>query len=681
MRELDTATHLLDTRIDWDTFGAGDPVGQSPESRVEQLLDRVRNGKRPSYLFDEEETEGLTDQQTIVEAEEIVGHLILGHQFGPEIDWHFNATADTSRDSEWTWSLARNGYWIPLARAYRMTKDERFAREFVAQLKSFCSAWPVAPHLDQTTANMSFPGDAWRSIEAGIRLYTVWLPAMVYFRSSPSWDTEGWLIYLNAICDHAEFLMRHYSNHRRCSNWLTMECTALFQIGVLFPEFKEAKRWKDVAFRRICHEVRYQFDQDGVHIERTPIYHLVSEIAFLQAYRVAAKNGIGIPPYMLPVLVNGAEFLMRLVKPDFTVPMIGDADRVSLTSRIADTSPYEGMNLTTDPIDLNEVRAFFRVMAELTGRDDFLYFATGRAQGRPPSEKSYIMKESGYYVYRSGWSANDSYFLITGLQVERGSLAHHTQRDALHLELAINGHDVLVDTGRFVYDNSSWLDWAAYFQSTRAHNTIGVDGLDMGSLPDTPPTVRGIRSYCHRADDNTNLACVDLSHNGWSFLDEPVFHRRRVLWLKPDIWLVDDMVTGSGTHDFALCFNFAEGTLDAVGDSLTHRFKTRDTVITCQPLITEGLSAEVFEGSEDPKAGWISYGYSIKHPIPQLMFTRTGSTPQRFITAFFPKEVAAIESVQHGRSGEIEVVIGRASETIKVSLEENNYSVEMRKSD
>lgn len=678
MSDMETQTGRIDARIDWSKVGPGDAGRLSAESRVELLLNQIRTGRRPGYLFAEADTEAFNDLEVVAEAERIVDHFLLGHQFGPEVDWHYNATSNTSKDSEWTWSLARNGYWIPLARAYRITGDERFAREFVAQLKSFYGAWPVTPHMDQTTANMSFPGDAWRSIEAGIRIYTVWLPALVYFRSSPSWDTEGWLIYLNAICDHAEFLTRHYSNHQRCSNWLTMESTALFQIGVLFPEFKDAKQWKDAAFRRICHEVRYQFDQDGVHIERTPIYHLVSEIAFLQAYRVATKNGIRVPPYMLPVLENGAEFLMRLVKPDFTIPMIGDADRVSLTSRVADTSPYEGMNLTTDPIDLNEVRAFFRVMAKLTGRDDFLYFATGRTQGQPPAKKNFAMRESGYYVFRSGWSATDSYFLVTGVQVERGSLAHHTQKDALHLELVIDGQDVLVDTGRFVYDNCSWLDWAAYFQSTRAHNTIGVDGRNMGDLPDTPPTVRGIRSYCHRVDDNDTLACVELSHNGWSFLEEPVFHRRRVLWLKPDVWLVDDMVTGAGSHVFSLYFNFAEGKVEADDSALTHRFISGDSVITCEPLIADGLTAEVFDGSEDPKAGWISYGYSIKHPIPQLVFTRTGATPQRFVTAFFPSERAVIESVQCGTPDEVVVSLHRSDEKLTICLAEDDYRVDVR---
>jgi heparan-sulfate lyase len=88
----------------------------------------------------------------------------------------------------------------------------------------------------------------------------------------------------------------------------------------MFPEFKEANKWKMLGYRRVTHEVGYQFDQYGVHMERTPVYHLVSAGAFLQAYRIAVLNGIPVPQYMLPVLERTAEYLMKLVKPDFALP-------------------------------------------------------------------------------------------------------------------------------------------------------------------------------------------------------------------------------------------------------------------------------------------------------------------------------------------------------------------------
>ena len=610
---------------------AGNAVGA-----LGKLVEHFRIRRAPTYLFNESDIARFNDHTVIDEADRVCDHEIFGHPFGEKIDWYYNATEETTRDSEWTWSLVRHNFWIPLARAYALTQDEKYARAFVSQLKSFCAAWPVQPHMNATTANMSFPGDAWRTIEAAIRIYTAWLPAMVYFQKSPSWDDEGWLAFLLAICDHAEYLYVHYSNHTRCGNWLTMECSALFQMGVLFPEFKRAADWQNLGYQRFCHEVRYQFDADGVHIERTPVYHLVSVLAFLQAYRIAVLNHIPVPPYMLPILERSADFLLKLVKPDFTLPMIGDADRESLTNRKADESVFEGMNLTTDPVDLNEVRAFFATMAELTGREDFAYFASGRKKGSAPDQCNFSLTDSGFFVFRTGWGEKDSYFLVTGTQVERGSNAAHSHSDAGHLELQVEGEDVLVDTGRYLYGNCGLLDWWEYFQSTRAHNTVEVDNSRMGGVPDTAFEVRCLRTFCHRIKSSELFDLIEVSHNGYAFLPNPVFHLRRVIYFKPGLWLIDDILTGLGDHEYRLCFNFAPGNLAVVdGDASTYCYTGKNVRMICLPLLKQGLSTEMLEGNLDPKGGWISFAYSEKVPTPQLIYKKHGTTPGRFLTALY----------------------------------------------
>jgi hypothetical protein len=492
---------------------------------------------------------------------------------------------------------------------------------------------------------MDFPGDAWRSIEAGIRIYTIWLPVMAYMRRSPSWDEAGWVSFLNAVHDHGEFLCPHYSNHTHASNWLTMEATSLFQLGVMFPEFKRAAEWKSLGYRRITHEVRYQFDHHGVHMERTPIYHLVATGAFLQAYRLATLNDIPTPPYMLPILEKAAEYLMLLVKPDLRLPMIGDADRNSLCDRRADPALYEGMNLTTDPVDLNELRAFFRTMADLTGRADFRYFATCRREGAPPAATNYTLPDPGYHVVRTGWDEDDSYLLVTGTNLERGESRSHSHFDAAHVELQIAGEDVLIDTGRFIYSNNAWHDWRDYFYSSHAHNTIGVDDHKMGDVPDTSARIRCVRTWCHRFEPGPEVDLIEVSHNGYAHMEDPIFHMRRVIAFKPGVWLIDDVLTGLGGHEYRLSFNFPPRQLDPVQDTpLAYLYRGERVNARIVPLIAGGLAARVLEGSLHPKGGWVSYGYSVKVPAPQLIYSRSGPAPARFLTA-----------VVHGGQGEVQV--------------------------
>ena len=49
------------------------------------------------------------------------------------------------------------------------------------------------------------------------------------------------------------------------------------------------------------------------------------------------------------------------------------------------------------------------------------------------------------------------------------------------------------------------------------------------------------------------------------------------------------------------------------------------------------LSFHLLEGSEEPKGGWISYGYPVKQPRPQLCMTKHGRAPQHWITVIAPE--------------------------------------------
>lgn len=640
---------------------------------LKEIVRHFRNREKPVYLFDDKEVTEFYDPEVIGEADKICDHFIFGYQLGKEIDWRFNPTVSSSKDPEWAWSLFRHTYWITLARAYVMTKDEKYAREFVYQMKSFIRSWPIEEFINKIHKEMGFPfpGHAWRTIETGIRMYTSWFPAMVYFRKSPSWDDEGWVCFLNSIFDHAEFLCTHYSNHERSSNWFTMESSGLFQIGVMFPEFIHTSQWKNLGYRRVTHEVRYQFDHEGVHMERTPIYHLTAAGTFLQAYRLSVLNNIPVPPYMLPILEKSAEYLMKLVKPDFTTPMIGDADRNSLLDRRSDTSVYEGMNLTADTHDLNELRAFFKEMADLTGREDFRYFATNRREGKPPEEKYYSMPDQGFHIMRTGWDEKDSYYLVTGVQLERGERSAHSHQDAGHFELQVDGEDILIDTGRYIYNNAAWKEWRAYFLSQRAHNTILVDEHEMGKVPDTPVRVRGVRSFCHKFESGQDFDVIEVSHNGYAFMEDPVFHLRRVFYLKPDMWIVDDILTGAGNHDYKLYYNFAPGTLREISqDTLSYMYTADKVSVDISPILVKGMSSNVLIGSTDPIGGWVSYGYPVRVPAPQLIYTKKGELPARFITIISRTGSTSVSSSHSPDESLVEIdVKGSAKWHVKLGME------------
>lgn len=609
------------------------------EACAEEIIRHFRTRETPKYLFTIDDLRRNTDPHLLDDAQEVLDRTIYGYHFPGEIDWHFNPTDDAAHDNEWSWSLYRFIYWQPLARAYALTGDEKYPAEAVSELKGFLKAWPLEDFLrdeEGYIARHQYPSYPWRHIETAMRLYTAFIPCLVAFRESATFDLENWSIFLSTVRDHANFLVTHYTNHEKSSNWLTMETSALLQCAIMFPELKGAEEWFRHGYQRVMHEMRYSFDNDGVHMERTSIYHMVAAIAYMQATRLCMLNGIPVAPYAKDTITRACEFIMRQIKPDFSNPMIGDADRNDLMARRSDTSLYEGMNLSMDPFDLNEMRAFFRQMADWTGREDFRYFATGRREGHAPAERNFAMKEAGIHIMRTGWGPEDSYMHIHGVQLERGEKSTHSHNDTGHFELQIAGEDILLDGGRYIYNQSIWRNWRHYFLSACAHNTLYVDDLTMGAVPGVS-RVRGVRLFLHRFEENDRFAVIDVSHNGYVFTDDPIYHRRRAIRLEKDVYVLDDCVTGLGLskHDFRLFFNFAPGSLAGEGQSWAYT-TPRGRTLGVTALADAPMTSVKLEGSEEPIGGWVSYGYSLRVSAPQLQWRFEGPAPFRCVTVIAP---------------------------------------------
>ena len=328
---------------------------------------------------------------------------------------------------------------------------------------------------------------------------------------------------------------------------------------------------------------------------------------------------------------------MSIVKPDLTTPMIGDADCEDLKTRRTDTSLYEGMNLSFDPLDLNELRAFFRKMYETTNDPEFLYMATCRKQGKAPEKKDFAYRSAGIYVMRTGWEDTDTCFHVHGIQLERGEVSTHSHNDTGHVEISIRGENILTDSGRYVYNSSVWKEWRRYFLSAKAHNTLYIDDHEMGSEPGIRK-VRGVRTYLHEFTDTPQMQLIDISHNGYAYMDDPMFHRRRVFRFPGDIFVIEDRLNGicRQDHDIRLYYNFYFGSLRMANQGAFSYTSVNGNPYDVAVASDKSFSSEILCGSEDPIGGWYSGGYMWKKPVPQLVIKLEGRAPLSFVTILQP---------------------------------------------
>jgi heparan-sulfate lyase len=251
------------------------------------LAEHFRNRTRPVFVMPAARADLARADQALRHQFSSIGY---SHQFGDVIDWHFDKTAEPGSkfapNNEWTWQLNRHAEWIALARAYRETHDEKYAREFVAQMLGWVKDCP----MPADAANG--PRSAWRTIETGIRAAQIWPELWYTFLRSPAMTDDALLTFLKAYLDHAHHLMSFHTT----GNWLAMEGNGLYYVGVLFPEFRDTPQWRATAGKWIYDEMNNQVYPDGVQVELSSGYHHVSLDNFLSVYKIARLNGTELPP-------------------------------------------------------------------------------------------------------------------------------------------------------------------------------------------------------------------------------------------------------------------------------------------------------------------------------------------------------------------------------------------------
>ncbi|MBL8178379.1 MAG: alginate lyase family protein [Bryobacterales bacterium] len=533
----------------------------------------------------------------------------IAHQFGPRIDWVFDKTAEAgfAPNNEWTWQLNRHAEWLALSRAYRDTGDEKYAREFVAQM----TAWVRDCPMPESAGNV--PRSAWRTIETGIRAAQVWPELWFRFLRAPSMTDEALLAFLGAYVDHARHLMAFHT----AGNWLAMEGNGLYHTGVLFPEFKDSPTWRKTAAEWIYAELDNQVYPDGVQFELASGYHHVSLNNFLQVYKIARLNKAELP----------ADFLKRLEKMyDFDVYGATPSRRLP---GVQDGGYFD-------------VRPALREAAELfPNRADFLWYGSDGAQGQPPPHTGHAFPYAGYFVQRSGWDANARWLWFDGGPFGYG----HQHEDKLQILVEAYGKSFLVDPGNYTYEKSKWR---SYFIDSFSHNVVLVDGQ--------PQRRRGARNrmdyvvkqplphvWATGKDSDYVEATYDEAFGGE--VGRGVQHTRAVLFLKPDFWVMLDRLTAvdGKPHTYEPLFHF-DGPVQADGLRIVTR-NAGEANLTLLARPDAGLSLKIVEGQEEPVQGWLTKTISSVRPAPVGVY-RIEAKTAHFLYVMAPTPAGAKDPVR-----------------------------------
>jgi len=596
------------------------------------LTSHLKTRNQPKFFFGKNDSELIISfisedekKKTIRNADEICQNTFRFRNLKPikfeaEINWNYSPGGNI----DWTWDLNRHVYFETLGRAYQYTKDERYAYKFRELL------------LDWIEKN-SNKGDQknWESVfEVAFRINT-WIWGYYYFYHSNVFDKKTCLAFFQGLLKHAYHLDRHLEIHAK-NNHLLLEAKSMVMMGVLFPEFKKAKKWRHRGLKIIYNQIREQVCSDGVHAERATHYHRVITGELLELFVLLKNNNFSIPSDIYKKFYRMVEFELWINKPDGSVPLLGD-------SAIDDTH-LRFSSASGGPIFLNraDLKSVLPSPVEniiwLLGHErikDFLKLPSAAS-----GFESRAFPEGGYFIMRTEHRPNTPFLVFDCGPFGHKPAPNHGHSDALSFEMYAYGQTMLVDPG--VYSTHLEENWRNYFRSTHAHNTVVVDDKNQSDLIGTHRVYRPAQVSLIQWFSDKSFDFVDGLHDGYKRLSDPVTHRRQIFFVKPEYWILIDVLNGRAEHLYDQYFHFLPGTKVHInannGILRTHNhFKSELMVI---PLNTDDLQFDIIEGQTSPIQGWVSHFSGEKLPAPVLRYQKKAVAPIQFCTVLYPHYAA-----------------------------------------
>lgn len=313
----------------------------------------------------------------------------------------------------WNFNLHYLEFLIPLAAAWREEPDRRYYECF----RDYCRRW-IADNREGT-------GDGWHPYTISLRLTNLWI-CLDGFGEVVREDKEFFRELNDSMYAQYLHLQKRLELHLLGNHYF--ENLKAVVLGALY--FKEPGVY-DAYKLRLSDEIEEQILPDGVHYERSLMYHKLI-----------------------------LEDLMRMAKAVKPADRLWYQELLGTIQKMADAmySLEEGLGRTplfNDAGD-NVARSMTSLLAAL--REQFLITPV----------QSMVFPEAGYYCLRK----KDIKILMDAGEIAPDYMPGHGHCDGLSFELSWRGKPLFVNSGTGLYQG----ELRSYFRSTAAHNTVLIDG-------------------------------------------------------------------------------------------------------------------------------------------------------------------------------------------------------------
>jgi hypothetical protein len=460
------------------------------------------------------------------------------------LDWHTNSvtgfTYDRNQhwseipdfsqqagDIKYVWEKSRFTFLYDLIRY-----DFHFGEDQSRMVFDKIESW-----IDSNPVNC---GPNWKCCqEISLRVFN-WTFALHYYKYSDQLTEFLFAKIANSIYQQ----MNHVAGNIQFSriavrnNHALTETLGLYLTGMLFPSFPESKHWKEKGEKWFEEEVEYQIDEFGAFLQHSMNYHRVVIQLLTRAIKLAELNGESWNETVYDRARKSLKFL-RSFQDDKTgwLPNYGNNDGALFfplsECHFRDYRPQLTALANVLHVELDYGPGDWEEESFWLGGLGRGHEAEGYAIAHAPCPKP--LSQSGYYLLRE----SDSLTFI-----RCGSYKHRPfQADNLHVDIWVNGENILRDAGSFSYYTDH--EMSRYFMGTASHNTVILGDSDQ--MKKGPGFIW--YNWIEKSEGEWNVneekseVVFEGYFEGFKHLGSGIIHRRR-LTKKLGVlrWVVEDWI-------------------------------------------------------------------------------------------------------------------------------------------
>ena len=406
------------------------------------------------------------------------------HVFEGKVNWHYSffnnfvwefkksekikkRPQNKKVDVKYVWEFNRHQFLMYLGFAYYYTKDEKYAKEFKNLI------------LDWIKKNPPLYGINWHSgLEISIRLIS-WIFTLYFFEDSKEINSDKFFKEIfKSMFYHAYYLKYFYTRHS--FNHTVGELFGIYLFSKIFKQLKLLKKWEKRFFKKFKRQIFLQTRPDGTNIEQSVNYHRFI-LEFFSIFYIL--NPISLQKKERDHIERMYDFLLYIIKPDGSFPLIGDFDdgKILLLTFHKKNSFLDLINLGSILFQREDLKfaskKLFPLSILLFGSKGYDLYHNLKV--KEPNHKLMYFKNAGYIIIRGNWSEKSNYLFVDFGPFGAKS-AGHSHSSITNIIFSYNGKNIINDSGTFTY-NKSWEE-RNLNRSSKAHNVLVLNNKNQAKI-------------------------------------------------------------------------------------------------------------------------------------------------------------------------------------------------------